>query len=171
MKPGAPFPEVAIRCLGGTVWKPNPRSSASFSLLIIYRGYHCAICASYLRTLHEELSALRAMDVATCVASADTPERAESARDTWALHGVDVGYGLDAASGKALGLYRSSARKDIEPAYFFEPATFLLSNAGELIFVATQNMPFARPAIRELRAMIETIAANAIPARGTVDYV
>jgi peroxiredoxin len=171
--PRRPVPSLSCQSLTGTRWVLAERRPERFSLIVFYRGLHCAICRTYigeLDKLHHEF-ARRGVDVVAV--SGDTEERARRAREEWGLGSVTIGYGLDLPTAYSWGLYLSSGRGKTsggieEPERFNEPGLFLVRPDGTLYCAWIQTMPFARPHLQEIVKAIDFALARDYPARGEV---
>ncbi len=170
IQPGEKFPSVSLKNVAGGEWNLPQDCRAAFTLLVVYRGVHCSVCARYLSEIAEHLEALEAMNVEVITTSGDTREKGLQAQAEWSGGKLATGYGLDEATAKLLGLYLSSARKPVEPERFFEPGLYLITADGTLLFVSLQNMPFGRTPIQDLLDWIPKVLENNIPPRGTMRY-
>ncbi len=160
---------VEFQLIMGAKWSLKSQASTdkTWSLVVVYRGYHCPVCKKQLKTLSGQLSDFAEAGVAVVAVSMDSEERASKAYDEWALGDLPVGYGLSKEFAKTYGLYLSESIKDDEPKLFTEPALLLFR--GETLHAAwLQSLPFARPAFDELLSGIKYIDKEDYPARGDV---
>ncbi len=142
-----------------------------FSLVVVYRGLHCPICAKYLLELgrlHDDFSQ---RGVKLIALSSDPQDRARAMADKIKAPGLRFGYGLELATAREWGLYVSTSRGTTsvgieEPALFAEPGVFIVRPDATLYYAAWQTMPFARPHFDELLAAIDFAIAKNYPARG-----
>ena len=101
--------------------------------------------------------------------SSNSRELAERSVEEWGLEGLTVGYGLGLEAADEWGLFVSAAAKENEPAYFNEPALFVVRPDGELYASMVQTMPFSRPPAEALLGSLEWIVEKGYPARGEAD--
>lgn len=163
-------PELTVDLVGGGTWDLHQQDPDTFTLLVVYRGLHCPVCKHYLKTLTDEQEAFASRGVEILAVSMDDAERAAEAREAWSLGDFPLGYGLDAETARAWGLYLSEGMGD-EPALFAEPGLFLVRPNGELYYAALNSEPWGRPHLPSLTGAIDFIVENDYPARGEVDAV
>lgn len=171
--PRQPTPPLDLTLVGGDEWSLSAQDPENFTMVVIYRGFHCPICSRYMASLNNLADEFAKKGVNVLVASSDDEARATQAKQDWGLDKLDVGYGLSLENGRKWGLYISKGRGATstgveEPALFLEPGLFLIRPNGELYFTLTQSMPFARPAFKEILGAIEFVIANDYPGRGEV---
>ena len=166
VKPRMPFPDLEVPTLDGGRWRLSERNPASFSMIVVYRGLHCPICKGYLADLARRLSDFKGRGVDVLALSTDTQDRAQRARDEWALADLPIGYGLSIAKAREIGLYISHAIKDGEPSEFAEPGLFLVKPDTTLYCAAINTMPFARPHFDDVLNAVDFILKKDYPARG-----
>ena len=100
--------------------------------------------------------------------SADNKERAQRAIDEWPLTRLRLGYNLSLDAARKLGLYISSATKEVEMPLFTEPGMFLIAPDQTLFATWISSYPLARPQLDEIIRGIDFIVDNNRPPRGTV---
>lgn len=166
--PRHPAPSLSFPLLGGGTWSLRDQQPENFTLLIFYRGLHCPVCKTYLKTLTDLQADYAERGVEVVAVSMDTQSRARKARMDWDLGDFPLGYGLDAPTARAWGLYLSHAIKDAEPDLFSEPGLFLVRPGGDLYYAAVNSMPFGRPHLPTFLKSIDFILENDYPARGEV---
>ncbi|ANK80820.1 MAG: thioredoxin peroxidase [Rhizobiales bacterium NRL2] len=161
---GARFPEIDLPKVGGGNVKIG--GDGRWQMAIVYRGKHCPLCKKYLGGLDALKDKIRDAGIEVVALSADT---AEQATDFAAEVGLDVpvGYGLNEAQMKQLGLYISSPRPNETDHDFPEPGLFVINPDGNVQVVDISNAPFARPDIDSLLNGIAFIQAKGYPIRGT----
>jgi peroxiredoxin len=169
--PRRPVPALEFDTLGGGRWSLAAQQPQNFTMLVFYRGLHCPICRRYLSELNGMIGEFDKRGVSTVVASNDTRERAQEAKDKWGLAGLTVGYGVPLEKSRQWGLYVSTGRGKTsagveEPALFAEPGLFLVKPDGTLYWGSISTMPFARPHFPEILAGIEFAVGKNYPARG-----
>lgn len=162
-------PILKLALAGGREFDLSRSAPPAFTMLVFYRGLHCPICKSQLKDLEAKLSDFEQRGVEVVAISSDPKERAEQAKNEWGLSSLEVAYGLDLKAARDWGLYVSAAREGTdEPAYFSEPAIYLIRPDGTLYFGSVQTMPFARPHFDEILKAIDFVVAKNYPARGEV---
>lgn len=171
--PRQPVPDITVDLLDGGDWRLSERRPKSFTMLVVYRGLHCPVCAGYLADLDKRTARLAERGVEVLAASSDSRERATTARASWKLGDLPLGYGLTIEQGRSLGLYVSSGRGKTsvgieEPDLFLEPGLFLVRPDRTLYFASVQTMPFARPGFADIEKALDFVIANNYPARGEV---
>jgi peroxiredoxin len=166
MTPQAKVPLLKLDLLHGQPWSTENLTSHNFTLIIVYRGYHCPICRSYLTDFQSLQSEFNDLGVQLVAISADTRERAERSRDEWALEKLAIGYGLSEQQMKTWNLFVSASIKETEPDIFAEPGLFLLKPDSTLYYAAYSSMPFGRPRPDDILEMVRFVEKNDYPARG-----
>ncbi|MEM7444605.1 MAG: peroxiredoxin-like family protein [Pseudomonadota bacterium] len=173
IKPRQPAPALSFPLLGGGTWTLADQNPENFTMVVVYRGYHCPICSMYLGDLNRKVEQFAEKGVNVVVVSSDTEERAAEAKEKWGLDNLTLGYGLTLESGREWGLFVSSSRGKtstgvVEPDLFLEPGLFMVRPDGTLYFASVQTMPFARPAFGDILKAVDFVIANDYPARGEV---
>lgn len=166
--PRQPVPALSVATVGGGQWTLADQHPEHFTMVVVYRGLHCPICAGYLRDLDSKLPEFTSRGVSVVAISSDDATRAATAKEKWKLGALTVGYNLDLATARRMGLYISSGHGADEPALFVEPGLFLIRADGTLYFASVQTMPFARPAFADILGAIDYVIAKNYPARGEV---
>ncbi len=164
--PDMPVPALDVAVVGGGRWTLNDPAPADFTMIVVYRGYHCPVCKSYLQKLKALLPTYRGAGFDVIALSMDDAERAAKTSSEWELDGLRIGYGLRREQAEAWGLYLSGAIRDAENAVFAEPGVFWVRPDGRLYLAATSNMPWPRPDLEFLASKIDFILQNGYPARG-----
>lgn len=171
LMPRRKVPALLLNTLDGRGYDLSTATPKRFSLIVFYRGLHCAVCNTYLRELdrlHDEFSR-RGID--TIAISSDSLERAEETRAKWRLENLRVAYGLQIAKAREWGLYISASRGRAtngieEPATFSEPGVFVVRPDQTLYWGSTSTMPFARPHFSEMLQAFDLVHKIDYPARG-----
>lgn len=166
--PQTKVPSLTLNLLHREQWSTEALTSSPYTLLVVYRGYHCPICKTYLKEFQALQSEFNDLGIHLIAASADSRDRAERARDEWALDKLAIGYGLSEKNMKDWGLYVSSGINKKEPDIFAEPALFLIQPDGNLFYAAYNSMPFGRPRPQDILDMVKFVEAENYPARGEV---
>lgn len=166
--PGRQAPRLEVAMTSGESYKLGIERPDSFSLVVFYRGLHCPICKTYLEALANRLSAFAELGVGVVAVSMDSRDRAMRTAKDWDIGELRVGYDLTAEDARDWGLFISESVKDSEPAYFVEPALFLIRPDGTLFSQHVQSVPFARPRWDDVTAGIRFVLEKDYPPRGTV---
>lgn len=164
LAPGATFPPFAWPAVGGG--EVTPGLGEGWRMLVVYRGRHCPLCKTYLKTLDESRDDFARAQVSVAALSADSREKAEAdvAEHGW---GFPVGYGLMPEQMRTLGLHVSeplSERETDRP--FAEPGLFVINPEGAVQVVDVSNAPFARPDLRAILGGLQFVQARDYPVRG-----
>lgn len=173
LMPRQPVPDLDVPVLSGGRFVLADQRPDAFTLVVFYRGYHCPVCAKYMRELDRLHGEYTSRGVGVVAVSSDTRERAQLAHDAWHLENLDLAYGLDLDAARRWGLYISSSKGKTsigveEPALFSEPGVFLVRPDGRLYYGAVQTMPFARPHFDDLLQAVDFALTKDYPARGEV---
>ncbi|MEW4486505.1 peroxiredoxin-like family protein [Thalassoglobus sp. JC818] len=166
VKPQTQVPELSVKTVGGSEWTLADQQPENFTFVFFYRGLHCPICKTYLRSIDRKVGELKAMGIYAVAISSDSEERATRSKDEWKIENLPVGYGLTIEKAREWGLYVSKAIKSAEPEIFSEPGLFIVRPNGELYAASIQTMPFTRPGIDELISGFKYIIENEYPGRG-----
>jgi len=171
LMPRKPVPSLEFDLLGGGHWKLQDDTPERFNMIVFYRGLHCPICRRYTSELNGMIGEFDKRGVSTVITSNDAEERAQTAKDTWGLPNLRIGYGVPLEKSREWGLYVSTSRGKTsagvdEPALFAEPGLFLVKPDKTLYWVTVQTMPFARPHFPEILQAIDFVISKDYPARG-----
>ena len=165
-RPRQPTPDLSVNLVDGGTWRLADRSPEAFTLVVAYRGLHCPVCKSYLKTLAGLQADYDERGVEVVAVSMDSAARARKARMDWAVEGVPIGHGMSAETASAWGLYLSEGVKDGEPDLFSEPGFFLVRPDGALYYAAVNSAPWGRPHLPSFLKTVNFIVENDYPARG-----
>ncbi|MEO6782542.1 MAG: redoxin domain-containing protein [Bradyrhizobium sp.] len=163
---GSETPKISVPRVGGG--QLSIGGGNRWQMLVVYRGKHCPICRSYLKTLDGLLDQFEETGTEVFAASADTKEKAETeaSEEGWRF---PVGYGLSQDQMRTLGLYISEPRSPQETDRPFpEPGLFVTNPEGKLQIVDVSNAPFARPELNAVLKGIKLIREKQYPIRGTL---
>lgn len=171
VKPRQLVPDFSVNLLNGGTWTLSEQTPENFTMVVVYRGFHCPLCNIYLNKLNKIADDLKAKGVNVLVTSSDTQERAKKAQEDWGLDKLELSYGLSIEDARALGLYVSggigvTSTGVEEPELFAEPGLFMIKPDQTLYFSDIQTMPFLRPDLSGLLANLDFILAKGYPARG-----
>ena len=172
IQPGHTVPRTSLPLVGGGQFDSHDTGGSAFSLLVVYRGYHCPKCRDQLQEIVAKLDDFAKIGVHVVAASSDPQDRAEMAVKEWELGPLPVAYGLDEATARDWGLFISTSRGKTsmgveETNTFSEPGLFLIREDGTLYAAWIQTVPFARPKADELVSMVKFVREKDYPPRGT----
>lgn len=168
LKPRQPVPALDVPLVRGGRWRLADQHPDHFTMVVFYRGVHCAMCKAYITELERLFDDFVAAGVVPFAVSGDDEGRALRAVEEWELERVRPGYGLDEDSMRAWGLYMSKAIKEGQPNQFNEPGLFLVRPDGTLYASVVGTMPFMRPPLRDVLETVVWVNDNDYPARGEV---
>jgi peroxiredoxin len=166
LKSGSDMPKVNVPKVGGGELALG--SGQGWQMLVVYRGKHCPICRSYLKTLDGLLDQFKGINTAVMAVSADPKDKAETEalEEGWRF---PVGYDLSRAQMHALGLYISEPRSPQETDRpFLEPGLFIINPQGKIQIIDISNAPFARPDLNGVLKGLKFIQEKQYPIRGTL---
>lgn len=165
---GNPAPALAVKTLDGRAWKLADQTPENYTMIVLYRGLHCPVCAQYLTELAEKLDAFIQLGVNVIAISGDSLEKAKKLQEKAKLQQVTIGYDLTSEDMHRWGLYLSQGHFDGEPDLFSEPAVFLIKPDGRLYFANIGTHPFSRVGFDFLLEGLEYVIPRDYPFRGTV---
>lgn len=176
LMPRQPVPSLRVGTVGGPCWRLCDQKPKHFTLVLFYRGLHCGFCRKQLTELESKVSEFHKRGISVLAVSADDRARAEKAAAEWGIDELTICWGLTMDQARAWGLYISEGRGRSpagieEPAFFVEPALFLVRPDGTLFSGMVQTMPFARPSLDDVLAMIDHVVANGLEPRGASDGI
>lgn len=166
MEPTKQAPQLQLPKLDGSSWNLRDETPENFSMLVFYRGLHCPVCKKYLQNLTNKLEDFKERGVHPVAISMDCEERAHKTAREWDIDGLHLVYGMSESTARNWGLYISEAIKEEEPEVFSEPALFLVEPNGKIFSASIQNMPFARPKLKDMLKSIDFVLEEGYPARG-----
>ncbi len=166
LMPDTQAPALTLPLVGGGAWSLADQIPQNFTMIVVYRGYHCPVCKMYLTKLNGLTDMAREAGVGVVAVSMDTEERAKMSKDEWGLTNLDVAYGMTEGDVANWGLYLSTAIKDAENTKFAEPGLFWVRPDGRLYLIDISNMPWSRPDVEFLLSKVKFATENAYPARG-----
>lgn len=169
IRAGSLFPAITVPKHGGrTLQLGKPKNGLDWQMIVVYRGKHCPMCTTYLKTLSELTDQYADIGVDIVAVSADTQARAEE-QIALITPKFDVGYGLSLMQMQQLGLYISDPRSEAESDRpFAEPGLFVVNDKGLVQILDISNAPFARPDFKTLLGGINFVRNpdNNYPIRG-----
>ncbi len=169
--PRTQVPDFTLNLLSGGTWSLSDQKPENFTMIVVYRGYHCPLCKAYLGKLDKIAQGLAERGINLIVTSSDTEERAKLAKEEWELNNLEIAFGLSIEDARKLGLYISGGIGTTsigveEPEVFAEPGLFMVKPDQTLYFSDIQTMPFLRPDLSGLLANLDFIMSKGYPARG-----
>ncbi|GAA6129670.1 peroxiredoxin-like family protein [Halopseudomonas sabulinigri] len=166
-KVGLRLPSVTVKTLDNQTIQLGQQNSATWQLVVVYRGLHCPICKSYLSQIEAMKSEFEEINVKVIAISTDPEEKAKKFRDECNLS-MTIGYGLSISEARTLGLFISEPMSSAETDQpFAEPGTFLIRPDRKLHIMDVSNAPFSRPDLKMLKSGIAFIQKKDYPIRGT----
>ncbi|MEM9013363.1 MAG: peroxiredoxin-like family protein [Pseudomonadota bacterium] len=171
LMPRKKTPDLDLPLTNGDRFVLSGETAERGTLVVFYRGYHCPICATYLRELERLTPDFAERGVATVAVSADGQERGEKMAETIHADKLRVAYDLPLQTARDWGLFISTSKGktsiDVEePALFSEPGVFMVTPARTLYYASVQTMPFVRPHFSELLKALDGAISRDYPARG-----
>jgi peroxiredoxin len=148
LQAGSDMPRITLPRVGGG--EVSTEAGDRWKMVVVYRGKHCPICKTYLKTLDGLLDDFNKIGTDVIAISGDPQDKAESdvKHENWRF---DTGYGLAPAQMRDLGLYISEPRSPEETDRPFpEPGLFVINPEGNIHIVDVSNAPFARPDLNAL---------------------
>ncbi len=101
LKPRMPAPIPDVPLVDGHEWRLAEQNPGAFTLVVLYRGYHCPVCKSHLRELERLLDDFAALGVVCMAVSGDTEQRARQSVEEWGITRLAVGYDQSVESMRA----------------------------------------------------------------------
>ena len=166
LMPDTQAPALSVPLVGGGQWTLADQKPQNFTMVVVYRGYHCPVCKAYMGKLNGLVGMATEAGVNVVAVSMDDADRAARAKAEWGLDALDIGYGLTEADVHNWGLYLSTAIKDAENSKFSEPGLFWVRPDGRLYLIDVSNMPWSRPDVEFLLSKVGFATQNNYPARG-----
>ena len=166
LQAGSAMPKLTLPKVGGG--EVSTEAAGGWKMVVVYRGKHCPICKTYLKTLDGLLDDFRKIDTDVIAISGDPQDKAETEvqEENWRF---DTGYGLSPDQMRTIGLYISEPRSPEETDRPFpEPGLFVINPDGKVHIVDVSNAPFARPDVNALVKGLTFIQQKQYPIRGTL---
>ncbi len=165
LQAGSDMPKVSLpRVGGGEIFLA---AGDVWNVVVVYRGKHCPLCRTYLKTLDGLLDQFKEINTEVIAVSGDPKEKAETeGRDEgWRF---PVAYDLSPGQMRMLGLYISEPRSPQETDRPFpEPGLFVVNPQGKIQIIDVSNAPFARPDLSAILKGLRFIQEKQYPIRGT----
>ena len=171
LTPRQKTPDLTLPILGGDTFSLSGAAPERGTLICFYRGYHCPICATYLKELDRLAPDFAERGVDVIAISSDTQERAQLMADAVTPQHLRIAHSLPLQEARDWGLYLSTGRGKSsigveEPEIFAEPGVFLIDKSQVLYFASIQTMPFNRPRFSDFIGALDFVIAKDYPARG-----
>lgn len=171
LMPRQKTPDLSVPLAGGGQFDLGAETSERGTVICVYRGLHCPLCATYLKELETLTPEFAARGVGTVGISTDPQDRAEDMATKIDAKHLRIGYDLSLQKARDWGLYISTSRGAssigiVEPDLFAEPGLFLVQPGQTLYYMSVQTMPFVRPHFSELLAAVDGAMKSGYPARG-----
>ena len=166
LQAGSDMPRMTLPRVGGG--EVSTEAGSGWKMVVVYRGKHCPICRTYLKTLDGLLEQFKDAGAEVVAISGDPKEKAETETqdEGWRF---PVGYGLSPDEMRSLGLYISEPRSPQETDRPFpEPGLFMINPEGKIQIVDVSNAPFARPELGGILRGLKLIQEKQYPIRGTL---
>ncbi len=169
--PRQPVPDLVLDTVTHGRFDLAAEASDRGTMICVYRGLHCPICATYLRGLEKLVPEFEKRGYGTIAVSSDDAERARAFADKIGAEKLRIGYGMPIEEARRWGLYistgigKTSAGVE-EPPLFPEPGLFIVNADRTLYCASIQTMPFARPHFEDVLQALDFIIARDYPARG-----
>ena len=167
LQAGGDMPKLSLPRVGGG--EVQIGGSGKWQVVVVYRGKHCPICRTYLKTLDGLLEQFDDTGAEVVAISGDPKEKAvsEAEDEGWRF---PVGYNLTPDQMRSMGLYISAPRSPQETDRPFpEPGLFVINPDGKLHVVDVSNAPFVRPELGGVLKGLKFILEKQYPIRGTLD--
>ena len=164
------LPGNMFTALDAKPWPLDQVNKPNFYLIVSYRGVQCSFCKTQIMELEQKLSLFIDRNVEVIAVSADNQERAQKAVEDWSLAKLRLGFDLSFDAAKTLGLYISSATKEVEMPRFTEPGIFLIAPNQTLFASWISSFPFARPPLDEIIRCIDFVIEHKRGPRGTLNF-
>ena len=80
-----PAPELDVPLARGGRWRLSEQRPEKFTLVVVFRGFHCSFCKPEVEKLQTKLPEFSAIGIAVLAVSMDSEDHAASALDEWAI--------------------------------------------------------------------------------------
>ena len=168
LTPGQAVPDLDVSLVGGGTWKLSEQKPEAFTIVEVYRGYHCPRCHQQLMDMDHKMARFTERGCTAIAISTDPEDRATKSKNEWGLGQLPIGYGLTLDQARAWGLYISSAIAEKETRQFAEPGLFIIRPDMTLYSNVIHSTPFHRHHYADVLEAIDMIKARNYPPRGDV---
>jgi len=169
LMPRKPVPDVSLPLVGGGTWTLSKQKPETFTVVEVYRGYHCPRCKSQLLDIDHKVARYAERGCGVVAISTDPQDRAEKTVAEWGVHQLPVAYGLSLDQARSWGLYISNAFQEKETRHFAEPGLFLIRPDMTLYSNVIHTTPFHRHHHADVLEAVDMIRARNYPPRGNAD--
>ena len=169
LMPGKPVPDLSLPLVGGGMWTLSEQKPETFTVVEVYRGYHCPRCKSQLLDIDHKVARYAERGCGVIAISTDPQDRAEKTVAEWGVHQLPVAYGLSLDQARSWGLYISNAFQEKETRHFAEPGLFLIRPDMTLYSNVIHTTPFHRHHHADVLEAVDMIRARNYPPRGDAD--
>jgi len=166
LEPGAPAPDLAVQLAGGGVWRLSDQSPEHFTLVVVFRGWHCSFCKPEIDRLAALQDDFSSIGISLLAVSMDDGGRAEKASREWDIDGLPLAYGMSEGQARAWGLLLSRRIKPQEPEIFSEPGAFLVRVDGTVYAQFQSTAPWLRLDLDVLYRGVQLAMQRGTPPRG-----
>ena len=166
LMPGKPVPDLSVPLVGGGTWTLSEQTPETFTVVEVYRGYHCPRCKSQLLDLDHKIARYAERGCTVLGVSTDPQDRAEKTVTEWGIHQLPIAYGMSLDQARSWGLYISNAFQEKETRHFAEPGLFLIRPDGTLYSNVIHTTPFHRHHHADVLEAVDMIRARNYPPRG-----
>jgi len=167
LMPGAPVPDLSVPLAGGGTWTLSEQKPETFTVVEVYRGYHCPRCKQQLLDIDHKVARYAERGCGVIAISTDPEDRAEKTVAEWGIHQLPIGYGMTLDQARAWGLYISEAFQEKETRLFAEPGLFLIRPDMTLYSNVIHTTLFHCHHHADVLEAIDMIRARNYPPRGT----
>lgn len=164
--PGEPMPDITLPLVGGGMWTLSEQRPQAFTVIEVYRGYHCPRCRQQLLDIDHKVARYAERGCGVIVISTDPEERAKKTVAEWDLGHLPVAYDMTLDQARGWGLYVSNAFQEKETRQFAEPGLFLVRPDMTLYSNVIHSTPFHRHHHADVLEAIDMIRARNYPPRG-----
>ena len=160
LMPRQKTPNLTVPLAGGGQFDLASEGSERGTVICVYRGLHCPLCATYLTELEKLTPEFNARGVGTVGISTDPQDRAEDMVTKIDAKHLRIGYDLPLQDARDWGLYISTSKGASSI------GLFLVQPDRSLYYMSVQTMPFVRPHFSELLSAVDGAMKSGYPARG-----
>lgn len=151
LKPGDQAPDFTLPATDGSQLTLSSAWSNGSVILTFYRGDFCPVCNLYLHTLQESASQFREAGAQIVAVSAD---KSELESQTVERHHISFPV-LSDPQRRAVGAYDVVYNEREGHA---EPATFIISREGKILYESIISGPLGRPTPEDLMKIVRMTA-------------
>lgn len=150
LKPGDKAPDFTLPSTDGSKFALSQAWNGGLTILTFYRGDSCPVCNMYLHTLNEHVGRFNDVGAQIVAISSDKPELE---RQTVEKHGLAFPV-LSDPERQAVDAYDVVFNEKEGHA---EPAVFLISSEGSIIYESIASGPLGRPTVDDLLSIVQMV--------------